>query len=101
MSKIAEGEWYKDRSMYIEIVKVRNKDWCDIHVIMLRDGTFHDGSKFLQEWTKQQYTPEGKWPGIMGAVILLPDGPPQEILDALEWPEDGRGYRSLPRKKDW
>jgi len=101
MSKISAGEWYKDRSIFIEIVEVKNEDWCEIHCMMLRDGMMHDGTKFLHEWTKQQYTPGGQWPGIMGIIPLLPDGPPQEILDALEWPADGRGYRSPHRKKDW
>jgi hypothetical protein len=99
MKKIETGEWYQDRNMFIEIVRILNDDWCEIHCMMLRDGIMHDDTKFLHEWTKKQYTPGGQWP-VQG-VYLVPDGPPQEILDALEWPSDGRGYRSLPVKRNW
>lgn len=100
--KIVEGGWYQNRSMFIHVTKILNKDWSDIHVMILRETPGALGRKeFLHEWKKQQYTPEGQWPGIMGSVITLPDGPTQEILDALEWPSDIRGYRSLPRKSDW
>lgn len=103
MSKIAEGEWYKDRNIYIEIVKVLNKDWCEIHAMILRPYPGYELSdrRFLHEWNKQQNTPDGQWPGIVEGVTLLPNGPPQEILDALEWPSDGRGYRSPPRKQEY
>jgi hypothetical protein len=97
--KIVEGGWYKDRSMFIHVVKIMNENWSEIHVMMLRDGLFRDRHKFLHEWTKQQFTPGGNWP--ISSIFSLPEGPPQEILDALEWPSDGRGYRALPRKKEW
>ena len=98
MDKIVEGGWYKERGMFIHVIKILSKDWAEIHVVILRDPIAINGNKFLHEWTKMQYTPDGCWPGIMGTVQMLPEGPSQEILDALEWPSDGRGYRSLPRK---
>lgn len=101
MDKIVEGGWYKECSMFIHVTKILKKDWSEIHVMILRDPIMINDRKFLHEWTKMQYTPDGYWPGIMVTVQMLPEGPPQEILDALEWPSDGDGYRSLPKETGW
>jgi hypothetical protein len=89
-----EGEWYMDRRIYIHVVQVdAGKRWATIHCYVMQPPNHYWNRIYMRYWTKEQPTPDGSLPDWE----LLPE-PPDNILEALNWERDRRGYYAGPMR---
>jgi|ERR1700746_1951709 len=86
-------EWYKDRNIYIHIDVVdAGGRWATIHCYVMRPGNHYFDRTYMQSWTKSEQSVAG-----MSSWELLPE-PPDNVLEALNWPCDYRGYYAGPMR---
>jgi hypothetical protein len=91
-----EGEWYKDRSIYIRIDHVdAGGRWAAIQCYVMRPACHSFDRSYMQTWTKSEQSVDG-----LRNCELLPE-PPDNVLEAMNWPYDHRGYYGpKPRESD-
>jgi hypothetical protein len=91
-----EGQWYKERNIYIRIGQVdAGGKWTTIYCYVMRPAAHYFDRAYMQTWTKQQQSVDG-----MQGWELLPE-PPDNVLEALNWQYDRRGYYGpKPRESD-